>query len=79
MLNAVLATMGAFMVLAARAPFAYRTFIQFAAWSSVAHGTIMALMAIQVSSQRTELVLSAVGAGIGAVLMLAFLPAKHSG
>src|SRR5262245_5962471 len=79
MLDAVLATMGAFMVLAARAPSAYRTFIQFAAWSSVAHGTIMALMAIQVAGQRTELVLSAVAAGIGAVLMLAFLPAKQSG
>ncbi len=76
MLNAVLATMGVFMVLAARAPSVYRTFILFAAWSSLAHGTIMALMAIQVVAQRTELVLSAVAAGVGAALMLALVPPK---
>ncbi len=74
MLNSVLATLGVFMVLAARKPSAHRSLILFAAWSGFAHGAIMALMAIQVVTQRTELVLSALLAAAAGVLMLALLP-----
>jgi hypothetical protein len=41
MLNAVLATLGVFVVLAARNPPAHRSLILFAAWSSFAHAAMM--------------------------------------
>ena len=74
MLNAVLATQGVFLMLAARNPSAYRSFIMFVVWSSVAHATVMALMAIQVTAQRTELLVSAALGGLTAVLLLVLAP-----
>src|SRR3989441_12085303 len=42
----ILATLGVFLVLAARNPSAYRSLIAFTVWSSFAHTAVMALMAI---------------------------------
>jgi hypothetical protein len=76
MLNAVLATLGVFLVLAARHPSAYRSLILFSAWSSFVHAAVMALMAIQVTAQRTELVVSTALVGFGGVLLLILVPEK---
>ena len=78
MLNAVLATLGVFLVLAARNPSAYRSLIMFAVWSSFAHATVMALMAIQVTAQRTELLLSAALVGLAGVLLLVLAPEQQT-
>ena len=47
MFYTILATLGVFLVLAARNPSAYRTLIAYTVWSSFAHAAVMALMAIQ--------------------------------
>ena len=78
MLNAVLATQGVFLMLAARNPSAYRSFILFVVWSSFAHAAVMALMAIQVTAQRTELLLPAALGGLAAVLLLVVAPEKQT-
>ncbi len=42
MILAVYATLGVFLLLAARNPLAHRSLIWFAVWSSIAHGGVMA-------------------------------------
>lgn len=46
MLMAIYATMGVFLILAARNPGAHLSLIAFAIWSSVVHGTVMAYQAL---------------------------------
>jgi len=46
MLIGIYATLGIFLMLAAKDPFQYRSLIWFAVWSSVVHGGIMAVQAI---------------------------------
>src|SRR6266849_1118799 len=63
-------TLGIFLLLAARNPSANRSVIAFGAWSSFAHGGVMAVMAIRLPSERAGLL----GAGavfglLGAVLL----------
>ena len=43
MILAIYATLGIFLVLAARNPLAHRSLIWFTIWSSIAHGTVMAV------------------------------------
>ncbi len=74
MLNAVLATLGVFLLLAARNPSAHRSLILFAAWSSFAHAAIMLVMSFQVSAQRGVLLASVALVGLGGVLLMVFAP-----
>ncbi|HVW68055.1 MAG TPA: DUF6632 domain-containing protein [Steroidobacteraceae bacterium] len=46
MILGIYATLGVFLVLAARDPLAHRSLIWFAIWSSVVHGGIMAVQAL---------------------------------
>ena len=78
MLNAVLATLGVFVALAARNPSAHRSLIQFAAWSSFAHAAIMLVTSFQVPAQRGVLLASAAVTALAGVLLLATVPpARH--
>ena len=71
MILSLYVTLGVFLLLAARNPSAYRSVIAFAAWSSFAHAAVMAVMSIQLPTQRTELLsASAVLGLIGALLIL---------
>ena len=74
MLNAVLATLGVFVALAARNPFEHRSLIQFAAWSSFAHAAIMLVTSFQVPAQRGVLLASAAVTALAGVLLLATVP-----
>lgn len=47
MILAVYATLGVFLLLAARDPMQHRSLIWFTVWSSVAHGAVMALQSFQ--------------------------------
>jgi hypothetical protein len=76
MLNSVLATLGVFLVLAARNPSAYRSLIVFGAWSSFVHAAVMALMAIPVTAQRTDLLIGAALTGVAGVLLMVFAPER---
>ncbi len=73
------ATLGVFLVLAARNPSAYRSLIAFAVWSSFAHAAVMALMAIQLPNKRGELLVGVATAVLPAVLLFVLArPAARS-
>ena len=70
------ATLGVFLVLAARNPSAHRSLIAFTVWSSVAHAAVMALMAIQLPTKRGELLAGVAVTALPAVLL--FVLARSS-
>lgn len=74
MLNAVLATLGVFVFLAARNPPAHRSLILFAAWSSFAHAAIMLVTSFQVPAQRGVLLASAAVTGLAGILLMVVAP-----
>jgi hypothetical protein len=76
MLNSVLATLGVFVILAARNPSAHRSLIQFAVWSSFAHAAIMLLMSFQVPAQRGVLLFSAAVTALSGVLLMICVPSR---
>ncbi len=63
------ATLGVFLVLAARNPSAHRSLIAFTVWSSVAHAAVMVLMAIQLPTKRGELLVGVAATALPAVLL----------
>jgi ABC-type Mn2+/Zn2+ transport system permease subunit len=70
-------TLGIFLLLAARNPSANRSLIAFAAWSSFAHASVMAVMAVHLASERGDLLIGgAVFSIIGAALIV-LAPAKQ--
>src|SRR5216117_1630910 len=69
MFYTILAALGVFLVLAARNPSAHRSLIAYTVWSSLAHGAVMALMAIQLPTKRGELLAGVAVAGLSALLL----------
>jgi hypothetical protein len=70
-------TLGIFLLIAVRNPSANRTLIAFTAWSSFAHGAVMAFMAFKNAHERTGLLIAvAVLYAIG-VALIALAPAKR--
>jgi hypothetical protein len=68
-------TLGIFLLLASRNPSANRSVIAFAAWSSFAHGSVMAVMSIHLANERVDLLIAAAVFGIiGAVLLVLASP-----
>jgi len=56
MLLGVYATLGVFLILAAKDPLAHRSLINFTIWSSVVHAGIMLMHAIIDKSEQTHLI-----------------------
>jgi len=77
MMMSLYAALGVFLLLASRNPSAHRSLIAFAAWSSFAHASIMAVQAYLGFIARRELIGSVVFAAIGATL-IALAPTKQS-
>ena len=77
MMMRLYATLGIFLLLASRNPSAHRSLIAFAAWSSFAHASVMAVQAYLGFIARRELLGVATFAVIGVVL-IALSPAKRS-
>ena len=77
MMLSVYVTLGVFLLLAARNPSANRSLIAFTAWSSFAHGALMAAQAFGNMISRGELWGVAVLVVIG-VALIALAPAKQS-
>jgi hypothetical protein len=71
------ATLGIFLLLAARNPSAHRSLIAFAAWSSFAHATVMGFQAFLSFIARRELLGVATFIVIG-VALIALPPAKQT-
>ena len=76
MMMSLYATLGIFLLLAARNPSANRSLIAFTAWSSFAHAAVMSLQAFRNFIARGELIGSAVLVVIGVVL-IALAPATQ--
>jgi uncharacterized membrane protein YoaK (UPF0700 family) len=70
--------LGIFLLMAVRNPSANRSLIAFAAWSSFAHGAVMARLAVHNASERAGFLIAvAVLVAIG-VTLIALAPAKPS-
>jgi uncharacterized membrane protein YoaK (UPF0700 family) len=53
--------------------------IAFAAWSSFAHGAVMAVMAVHLVNERRDLVIAAVVFGVIGAVLIVLAPAKQAG
>jgi peptidoglycan/LPS O-acetylase OafA/YrhL len=69
--------LGIFLLLAVRNPSANRSLIAFAAWSSFAHGAVMAVLAVHFPSERGELLGAVALLVIIGVALIALGPAKQ--
>ena len=78
MFLSVYVTLGAFLLIAARNPSAYRALIMFAAWSSLAHAGVMLMQAYSDVAGRPVLFgMAAILIVIG-VPLIALMPTKQS-
>jgi hypothetical protein len=77
MMLSVYATLGVFLLLAARNPAANRSLIAFTAWSSFAHAALMGTQAFCHFIQRGELIGVAVLGLIG-IALIVLSPARES-
>lgn len=78
MILSLYATLGIFLLLAARDPSAHRSMIGFAAWSSFAHASVMAVMSIQLPTARAELLITALVLSIIGALLIVLAPGKQT-
>ena len=56
MIIGVYATLGVFLILASRDPFAYKSIIWFTVWSSIVHAAIMAAQSFSDGTERGHLI-----------------------
>jgi len=71
MMLSLYVTLGVFLLVATRNPSENRSVIAFAAWSSFAHGAVMAVMSAHLPNERRELLIgAAVFGAIGAALIV---------
>ena len=78
MILSLYVTLGVFLLLAARNPLAYRSVIAFAAWSSFAHASVMAVMSLQLPTARAELLITAAALSIIGALLVMLAPGKQT-
>src|SRR6266481_597276 len=71
--------MGIFLLMAARNPSANRSVIAFAAWLNIAHGAVMAVMAVHLPNEREGLLIAAAVFGVIGAALILLAPAKQLG
>lgn len=76
MILGVYATLGLFLLLASRAPSKHRSLIQFAAWSSLVHGGIMAVQAVRDSTQMGHLMGDVPALALVGIVLLLLMPSE---
>jgi hypothetical protein len=74
MIIGVYATLGAFLLLAARNPEAHKSLIWFTVWSSVVHGGIMAVQALGEPMERGHLIGDVSALFLVAIVLAASMP-----
>ena len=74
MIMAVYATLGVFLLLAARDPAANKSIIWFTVWSSVAHGAVMAYQSFTDAGERGHLIADVPALFIIAVVLGVLMP-----
>jgi hypothetical protein len=76
MLGSVYGTLGIFLLLAARNPSAHRSLIAFTAWSSLVHGSVMAVQVFHHLIPHEDLLRAVVPILIIGFALIAFAPAN---
>jgi hypothetical protein len=79
MILVVYATLGVFLLLAAREPASYRSLLLFTAWSSAAHGALMAFQALFLHDQLGHLAGDVLAMGVLAIGLAVLMPTKTTG
>jgi len=74
MIVGIYATLGVFLILAARNPLAYLSLIWFTVWSSVVHGGIMAVQAVTETGQMGDLLGDVPALFLVAIVLAALTP-----
>ena len=77
MMLSVYVTLGVFLLIAARNPLAHRSLIAFTAWSSFAHGGVMAVQALTNVIPRSDLWRAVPPFIVIGVLLIALAPRKQ--
>lgn len=78
MILGIYATLGIFLLIAARNPSQHRSLIAFTAWSSLVHGGIMTVQALGSSMQHGHLLGDVPALLIVGVALIVLAPAKQS-
>jgi hypothetical protein len=76
MMLSLYVTLGVFLLLASPNPSAHRSLIAFAAWSSIAHASVMAVQAIYDVSERVHLLVGVAMFVIIGLTLIVVSPAK---
>jgi hypothetical protein len=74
MLMGVYATLGVFLLIASRNPYAHKSLIWFTVWSSVIHGAIMGVQALGDAAERGHLVGDAPALILVAIILAVLMP-----
>jgi uncharacterized protein DUF6632 len=74
---AIYATLGIFLLIAARNPSAHRSLIAFAAWSSVAHAAVMGTLGFEMRENRDGFLITSALLVIIGVVLIALAPRKQ--
>ena len=77
MIVGVYATLGIFLILAARDPLANRSLILFTAWSSAVHALIMAVQSFESSANHGHLVGDVPALFVAAIVLFALTPKRE--
>lgn len=76
MMASIYVALGVFLLIAVRNPSAHRSLIAFAAWSSFAHGAVMAAIAFKNASEREGFLVAAAVLVVIGVALIVLAPAK---
>jgi hypothetical protein len=74
MIIGVYATLGVFLLIASRNPYAHKSLIWFTVWSSVVHGAIMGVQGLMDTTERGHLVGDAPALVLVAIILAVLIP-----
>jgi hypothetical protein len=74
MIIGVYATLGVFLLIASRNPYAYASIIWFTVWSSVVHGAIMGVQAFNDPAERGHLIADVPALFLVAIVLAVLMP-----
>ncbi len=74
MIIGVYATLGVFLLIASRNPYAHRSIIWFTVWSSVVHGTIMGVQAFKDPAEGGHLIADVPALFLVAIILAVLMP-----
>ena len=74
MIVGVYATLGVFLLIASRDPYAYKSIIWFTVWSSVVHGAIMTAQAFNDAAERGHLIADVPALFLVAIVLAVLMP-----